>query len=181
MHVETSYLEKMQNNNGRKESETESSLQEHQENTIFALHTLLSSVANLSRYLYKNSQHVKNKGCAVVETYSQVILLPFQNVARKTQARSFSPNCTGCLLLSSSVGKCVQPPSQSGLLHLLKCCEGLSSLLTSPGSHSFWNTALGSSTTQPHTSLQQKCSAVLPFHPGEQSRMLKSIIQLHWN
>lgn len=84
--------------------------------------------------------------------------------------------------------KMCSAPSQSGLLHLLKRCEGLSSLLMYPGSPSCWNTTLRSSITQPHASSDPRkqyssgvCSAMLPFHPGKQSRMLKSIIQLHWN
>lgn len=65
--VEKGYLKKMQNNNGRKESEAESSPQEHHENTIFALHTLLSSAANLSRYLDKNRGSTKIKAVMFVK------------------------------------------------------------------------------------------------------------------
>lgn len=88
--VQMGYLEKMQNNNGRKKSEAQSSLQEHQENAIFALHTLSSSVANLSRHLYKNRVITsKRKDVMFVENYLWIISLPFQNVAIKTHARSF--------------------------------------------------------------------------------------------
>lgn len=88
--VEKGYLKKMQNNNGRKESEAESSPQEHQENTIFALHILLSSVANLSRYLDKNRASMsKIKDVMFVENHSWIIPLPFQDVAIKTHSRSF--------------------------------------------------------------------------------------------
>lgn len=84
------YLEKMQNNNGRKKSEAESSPQEHRKNAIFALHTLLSSVANLSRHLYKNRVSTsKIKDMMFVENYSWIIPLPLENVAIKTHAWSF--------------------------------------------------------------------------------------------
>lgn len=100
--VETGYLQKMQNDNGRKESEAESSLQEHQENTIFALHILLSSVANLSRYLYKNRVSMsKIKDVMFVETSSWIIPLLFQNVAIRTHARSFSRSLTQTALVGS--------------------------------------------------------------------------------
>lgn len=69
----------------RKESEVEWSLQEHQEHTIFALHILLSSIANLNKYLYKKNQLarviVKNKLRDICRIYSKIILLPLQKVA----------------------------------------------------------------------------------------------------
>lgn len=67
-----------------------SSPQEHQEKTIFALHTLLSSVANLSRCLDKNRGSTSEiKNVVFVGNCSGIIPLPFQDVAIKTHSRSF--------------------------------------------------------------------------------------------
>lgn len=54
---------------------------------LFLLCILLSSAANLSRYLYKN--RVSMSKIKDVEISSWIIPLPFQNVAIKTHARSF--------------------------------------------------------------------------------------------
>lgn len=79
----------------RKESEVVWPLQEHQEHTIFALHILLSSIANkiwISTCTKRKvgRRIVKNEGHDVCRIYSKIILLPFQKVAIKTHAMSFS-------------------------------------------------------------------------------------------
>lgn len=109
----------------------------------------------------------KTKDVMFAETYSRIILLPFQKVAIKTHAMSFSRSLPKTALVScfwaALKENVFSHPSQSVLLHLSwNAVKALSSLIMHTGSHACWNdSVLTFSPPQPRASWRQskQCSS----------------------